>query len=111
MQAQLGKSDIQGAKETPVTKDEDSEAAGAAGATSAKCADTADKHHTLLLSLVAEQLGCSPTDIVDFELNVCDVQPGVLGGAQDEFVFVGRLDNLASCYTSLEASGWEAAST
>lgn len=39
---------------------------------------------------------------VDFELNLCDVQPGVLGGAQEEFLYVGRLDNLGSCYTALE---------
>jgi aspartyl aminopeptidase len=47
-------------------------------------------------------LGCAAEDIVDFELNLCDVQPGVIGGAAEEFVFVGRLDNLASCYTALE---------
>lgn len=39
---------------------------------------------------------------VDFELNLCDVQPGVLGGVQEEFLYVGRLDNLGSCYTALE---------
>lgn len=42
---------------------------------------------------------CPP---VDFELNLCDVQPGVLGGVQEEFLYVGRLDNLGSCYTALE---------
>lgn len=61
-----------------------------------------DNHHAALLALIADQLGCSVEDVVDFELNLCDVQPGVLGGAADEFVFVGRLDNLASCYTALE---------
>lgn len=64
-----------------------------------------DNHHAALLALVAEQLGCAAEDIVDFELNLCDVQPGVLGGAAEEFVFVGRLDNLASCYTAMEV--WE----
>eukprot|EP00879_Flechtneria_rotunda_P013716 GHRR01014328.1.p1 GENE.GHRR01014328.1~~GHRR01014328.1.p1 ORF type:complete len:430 (+),score=130.17 GHRR01014328.1:850-2139(+) len=66
-------------------------------------ADITDSHHPLLLQMVADELGCNVEDIVDFELNLCDVQRGVLGGAQDEFVFVGRLDNLASCYTALEA--------
>jgi aspartyl aminopeptidase len=61
-----------------------------------------DKHHAALLALIAEQLGCAAEDIVDFELNLCDTQPGVLGGAAEEFVFVGRLDNLASCYSALE---------
>ncbi|KIY94035.1 Aminopeptidase I zinc metalloprotease [Monoraphidium neglectum] len=72
---------------------------GAAGADGSVAA----KHHALFMQLVADELGCSPNDVVDFELNVCDVQPGVLGGAAEEFVFVGRLDNLASCYTAIEA--------
>lgn len=57
-----------------------------------KAASDKDKdarHSPLLLSLLAEAAGCAPADIFDFELNVCDVQPGVIGGAQNEFVFVG----------------------
>lgn len=65
--------------------------------------DITGSHHALLLSMLADELGCKTTDIVDFELNLCDVQPGVLGGAQEEFIYVGRLDNLGSCYTALEA--------
>ena len=40
-----------------------------------------EKHHSGLLQLVADQLKCSPSDIVDFELNVCDTQDGVIGGS------------------------------
>lgn len=61
------------------------------------------KHHPLLLGLLAAELGIPVSDIVDFELHVCDVQPGVLGGAHEEFVFVGRLDNLACSYVALQA--------
>lgn len=40
------------------------------------------KHPPRLLQLLAEQLGLdSPEEIVDFELNVCDTQPGTIGGA------------------------------
>jgi len=55
------------------------------------------------LQVLAEQLNCSVEEIVDFELNVCDTQPSCLGGARKEFIFSGRLDNLASSYCALRA--------
>ena len=64
------------------------------------------KHHAVLLTLLSDSLACSPADIVDFELQLCDVQPGVVGGINDEFVFSGRLDNLCMSYVSLQASTW-----
>jgi aspartyl aminopeptidase len=62
-----------------------------------------ERHHATLLRLLASELRCAPGDIADFDLQLCDTQPATLGGACDEFVFSGRLDNLASCYTSLRA--------
>jgi len=78
-------------------------------ATSIKAALTGEaekddgEHHPLLLKLLADELKCSPEDIVDFELNVCDTQPSAIGGAKEEFIFSGRLDNLCSVYTALKA--------
>ena len=37
------------------------------------------------------------------ELNVCDTQPSCLGGGNNEFIYSGRLDNLASCYCALRS--------
>lgn len=62
-----------------------------------------ERHPPRLLQLVAERLQCAPADIVDFDLQLCDTQPSALGGSEEEFIFSGRLDNLASCYTSLQA--------
>lgn len=42
-------------------------------------------------------------EIADLELDVCDTQPSCVGGAQHEFIFSGRLDNLASSYCALRA--------
>lgn len=44
------------------------------------CLQFEEKHHSLLVKAIAEQLQCSPSAILDFELNVCDTQPGVIGG-------------------------------
>ncbi|KAK9121345.1 hypothetical protein Syun_018962 [Stephania yunnanensis] len=50
--------------------------------------------HVLVQERVCVLVGCEPDDICDFELQSCDTQPNVLGGAMKEFVFSGRLDNL-----------------
>jgi aspartyl aminopeptidase len=63
--------------------------------------DAESKHCPVLLELLAEELRCDPRDVLDFELQLCDVQPSVIGGARNEFVFSGRLDNLQSCHASL----------
>eukprot|EP00803_Ostreobium_quekettii_P010162 evm.model.scf_1929.6 EVM.evm.TU.scf_1929.6 scf_1929:28918-31297(+) len=65
---------------------------------------SSQQHHAALLDILAAELGRSdPADIVDFELNVCDTQAGVIGGAAREFVFCGRLDNLSSTYCAARA--------
>ena len=61
------------------------------------------RHHPILLELLAEELDCDPSDVLDFELQLCDAQPSVIGGARKEYIFSGRLDNLQSCYASLSA--------
>jgi aspartyl aminopeptidase len=63
----------------------------------------AAKHHAALLDLVAKEAGCSAADIIDFELQLCDVQPGQIGGINNEFVFIGRLDNLGMSFMALQS--------
>ncbi|KAF9671683.1 hypothetical protein SADUNF_Sadunf12G0073100 [Salix dunnii] len=60
------------------------------------------KHHSLVLEMIANQIGCKVDDICDFELQVCDTQPSVIAGAAKEFIFSGRLDNLCSSFCSLK---------
>lgn len=55
------------------------------------------------MQILSEELSCSIDDIVSIELNICDTQPSCLGGANNEFIFSGRLDNLASSYCALRA--------
>uniref|UniRef100_A0A7R9U6Z2 aspartyl aminopeptidase n=1 Tax=Pinguiococcus pyrenoidosus TaxID=172671 RepID=A0A7R9U6Z2_9STRA len=70
-----------------------------------KKSDSKDaKHSPLLLHILMEHLGCeTEQDILDFELQLCDTQPSMIGGAANEFIFSGRLDNLCSSYQSLRA--------
>lgn len=60
-------------------------------------------HHSILLQLLASQVGCEPVDICDFELQACDTQPSIVAGAMKEFIFSGRLDNLCMSFCSLQA--------
>ena len=56
-----------------------------------------------LLHVLANELNINVSDIIDFELNLYDVQKASLGGAYSEFVYSSRLDNLASCYMAVQA--------
>ncbi|KAJ1287248.1 hypothetical protein BS78_03G416300 [Paspalum vaginatum] len=60
-------------------------------------------HHPLLLQILSEEIGCDSDEIIGMELNVCDTQPSCLGGGNNEFIYSGRLDNLASCYCALRS--------
>jgi len=56
-----------------------------------------------LMHLIATELGIDVKDIADFDLNLFDTQPATLGGMNDEFLYSARLDNLATCFVSIEA--------
>ncbi|KDP35783.1 hypothetical protein JCGZ_10419 [Jatropha curcas] len=60
-------------------------------------------HHPLLMQILSDELNCGIDEIVSIELNVCDTQASCLGGANNEFIFSGRLDNLASTFCALRA--------
>lgn len=55
------------------------------------------------MQILSDELSCKIDDIVSVELNLCDTQPSCLGGANNEFIFSGRLDNLASSFCGLRA--------
>ncbi|WVF69191.1 hypothetical protein IAT40_003966 [Kwoniella sp. CBS 6097] len=61
-----------------------------------------EKHHPLLLAVLADELGCSISDIQDFELSLFDVQPSAVGGLSNEFIFSPRCDNLMTSFCSIE---------
>lgn len=56
-----------------------------------------------LVSLIAGTLDVKPEEILSWELNVFDTQPGAFFGTEDEFIANSQLDNLASCHAALSA--------
>ena len=56
----------------------------------------------ILLQMLAAELDVDSSNIIDFELNLFDVQKASLGGVYSEFVHSARLDNLASCFMMVE---------
>ncbi|KAL3649678.1 hypothetical protein CASFOL_006081 [Castilleja foliolosa] len=69
----------------------------------ASTSSSKDAHHQLLMQILSDELGCKIQDIASLELNVCDTQPSCFGGANEEFIFSGRLDNLASSFCAFRA--------
>ncbi len=64
---------------------------------------TTTTHHQELLQVICEGTDRRPEQIVSMDLCCYDAQPAQLGGANDEFVFSARLDNLYMSFCSLEA--------
>ncbi|KAG6546923.1 hypothetical protein Mapa_011539 [Marchantia paleacea] len=83
--------------------DSSSQSAAGSNGTVKQTAADGGAHHPLLLQVLADELKCQPNDILNFELDVIDTQPSVIGGALKEFVFSGRLDNLCSSFCALKA--------
>ena len=61
------------------------------------------RNHPLLVKLIADELKVEAAKIEDFELQLVDTQPACVGGALDEFVYSGRLDNQCSCFQGISA--------
>lgn len=55
------------------------------------------------LNHLAAELKVKASDILTYELNVYDTQPGAFWGAEQEFIADSQLDNLASCHAALTA--------
>lgn len=56
-----------------------------------------------LLTLLGADGELDPRDIRGFDLCLYDAQGGALAGADQEFVYSARLDNLASCHAAIQA--------
>ena len=56
----------------------------------------------LLLKVIATELGVDVDNIMNFELNLFDVQQASLGGVHSEYLHSARLDNLASCFLAVQ---------
>jgi aspartyl aminopeptidase len=56
-----------------------------------------------LLQKIASQLQIPVSQIADFDLSFFDTQPAQLGGLDAEFLYSGRLDNLATVFCAVEA--------
>ncbi|MGP0565749.1 MULTISPECIES: M18 family aminopeptidase [unclassified Nitrospina] len=59
----------------------------------------------VLRQLVSKAVKCKPEEIVSQDLMLFDTQPSSFAGAEEEFLFAPRLDNLASCHAALTALG------
>jgi len=63
----------------------------------------AHKHHPMLVKVLCEEAKITPDCLVDLDLFLADYTPSEIGGANGEYVFAPRLDNLMSTYTGLVA--------
>jgi aminopeptidase I len=57
-----------------------------------------------LVKAIAKELGIKDcSTIINWELELFDIQPAQLGGLDKEFIFAGRIDDKLCCFSALEA--------
>lgn len=62
------------------------------------------KFRSILLAKLSESNPeCQVKEILEYELNLYDVQPPSVTGLEKDFIAGARLDNLLSCYTSIQS--------
>ncbi len=54
-----------------------------------------------LVKLIAENLGVNVEDVLDFEMFLYEVEKGSIVGLNEEFISIGKLDNLAMVHAGL----------
>ncbi len=64
-------------------------------------ANMTDRHHPVVLEIIAEHAGCKVEDVVDFEMVLYDTQKSCIGGINNELIYSARLDNLNMTYCSV----------
>ncbi|KAJ3129732.1 hypothetical protein HK100_008456 [Physocladia obscura] len=72
-------------------------------AESSSSAGATGKHHAALLSKLAGEMSVTVEEIGEFELCLYDTHASTIGGANNEFIFSARLDNLMSSFCAVEA--------
>ncbi|KIH92934.1 aspartyl aminopeptidase [Sporothrix brasiliensis 5110] len=82
-----------------VTDSDDS--ASTTAAATAPLQPMTERHHPVLIDIIAKEAGVTADDVADFELVLYDTQKSCLGGLHEEFIFSPRLDNLGMTYCSV----------
>ncbi|ODQ65457.1 peptidase M18, aminopeptidase I [Nadsonia fulvescens var. elongata DSM 6958] len=60
-----------------------------------------DKHHIRVLRTVAKHINVVVKDIIQWDLELFDTQPGAIGGLDKEFIFCPRIDDKVCSYTAI----------
>jgi aspartyl aminopeptidase len=60
--------------------------------------DTKEEPTQIFKKLIADRTGVDPDRIIDMELFLYDVQPGLINGMNNEFISSSRIDNLSMCH-------------
>jgi len=56
-----------------------------------------------VLSLACKSADVERDSVSGWSMEIWDPQPAAIGGIEDDFIFSGRLDNLAMCHAAIEA--------